>query len=547
MKKLIILFAAALAAGLVSCEKFLEEESYGSTTDLFDEENGIKALVYQSYTKINNLYGGDGQWPLMTELGTDIYLRGKNQGDVALCDYYGLDATNGNVAWLWNHCYKALSNINTFFETIDTTPFADESEKDRYKAEMHVMRAMFLWIVTETWGDSYLPMSTDETEGTEARRSSRERFYEEIIGSLEEAVRLLPDERTKESGRIDMPAAKAFLSRMYLYDEQWDKAAAMASEVIDHYGLELSPSLKDLWADDKTNKEFIWTTEFTEDDAFRQWNGYWQWYAMYIDRFPGVQTMLGWTGYGGCQAIPSIYFMDLFDREADLRWSDLHQWVWYYNDPADDRSAFPDNPWREYIDTALYLCPDVLTEAEHKRMDRCFTTFDRNDMFNEEGIPQDRWTFIGMTKFYDHTRPGNMSQLSDRSYPVIRLGELYLIRAEARIRSVENRDLKGAAEDIRALRRRAINPAKPEYAEAMAVAEADMTLDFILDERARELFGEWQRRLDLKRFGKLVERVKANNPDAKNNIRDFHIVRPIPQTQFDGMPDWRTLGQNEGY
>ena len=81
----------------------------------------------------------------------------------------------------------------------------------------------------------------------------------------------------------------------------------------------------------------------------------------------------------------------------------------------------------------------------------------------------------------------------------------------------------------------------------MAVAEADMTLDFILDERARELFGEWQRRLDLKRFGKLVERVKAHNPDAKNNIRDHHVVRPIPQTQFDGMPDWRTLGQNEGY
>ena len=114
---------------------------------------------------------------------------------------------------------------------------------------------------------------------------------------------------------------------MYLYNEQWDEAADMASQVIGHYGLELCPSLKDLWADDKTNNEFIWTTEFTEDDAFRQANGYWSWYAMYIDRFPGVQTMLKWTGYGGCQAIPSTYFMDLFDRDADKRWSDLHQWV----------------------------------------------------------------------------------------------------------------------------------------------------------------------------------------------------------------------------
>ena len=278
--------------------------------------------------------------------------------------------------------YKALFNINLFFETIDQTPFADEDEKSQFKAEMYVMRALFLWIVTETWGDSYLPMTTDETEGTEARRSPRAKFYEEIIGALEAAIGLFPDTRTTESGRIDMPAAKALLARMYLYNEQWDEAADMASQVIGHYGLELCPSLKDLWADDKTNNEFIWTTEFTEDDAFRQANGYWSWYAMYIDRFPGVQTMLKWTGYGGCQAIPSTYFMDLFDRDADKRWSDLHQWVWYYNDPADDRSAFPLNQWREYIDTALYLCPDVLPLAEHKRMEKTFTVFDRNDMFD---------------------------------------------------------------------------------------------------------------------------------------------------------------------
>ncbi len=283
MKKIFILFAAALTIGLTGCQSFLEEETYGSTTEIFKEENGIKALVYQSYTKINNLYGGDGQWPLMTELGTDIYLRGKNQGDVGLCDYYGLDATNGNVAWLWNHCYKALFNINLFFETIDQTPFADEDEKSQFKAEMYVMRALFLWIVTETWGDSYLPMTTDETEGTEARRSPRAKFYEEIIGALEAAIGLFPDTRTTESGRIDMPAAKALLARMYLYNEQWDEAADMASQVIGHYGLELCPSLKDLWADDKTNNEFIWTTEFTEDDAFRQANGYW-----YVYRpFPG--------------------------------------------------------------------------------------------------------------------------------------------------------------------------------------------------------------------------------------------------------------------
>ena len=175
MKKIFILFAAALTIGLTGCQSFLEEETYGSTTEIFKEENGIKALVYQSYTKINNLYGGDGQWPLMTELGTDIYLRGKNQGDVGLCDYYGLDATNGNVAWLWNHCYKALFNINLFFETIDQTPFADEDEKSQFKAEMYVMRALFLWIVTARSSTKRSSAHSRRPSGSSPTRAPRNR------------------------------------------------------------------------------------------------------------------------------------------------------------------------------------------------------------------------------------------------------------------------------------------------------------------------------------------------------------------------------------
>lgn len=82
----------------------------------------------------------------------------------------------------------------------------------------------------------------------------------------------------------------------------------------------------------------------------------------------------------------------------------------------------------------------------------------------------------------------------------------------------------------------------------MEVAAADMNLDFILDERARELSGELTRWTDLVRTGKLLERVNKYNPVAKLNIKDFHILRPIPQDQID-----RTKGgaasfpQNTGY
>src|SRR5262249_47386 len=73
-------------------------------------------------------------------------------------------------------------------------------------------------------------------------------------------------------------------------------------------------------------------------------------------------------------------------------------------------------------------------------------------------------------------------------------------------------------------------------------------VDFMLDERGRELLGELSRWEDLVRVEKLVERVKAKNPDA-GNIRDFHILRPIPQTHIDRLNPRGPIEeeQNPGY
>jgi starch-binding outer membrane protein, SusD/RagB family len=75
-----------------------------------------------------------------------------------------------------------------------------------------------------------------------------------------------------------------------------------------------------------------------------------------------------------------------------------------------------------------------------------------------------------------------------------------------------------------------------------------VTIDFILDERSRELSGEYMRWTDLVRTQKLIDRVKLYNITAAPNIKSYHILRPIPQEQID-----RTDGgaaafpQNPGY
>ena len=104
---------------------------------------------------------------------------------------------------------------------------------------------------------------------------------------------------------------------------------------------------------------------------------------------------------------------------------------------------------------------------------------------------------------------------------------MYLIAAEAAYH-LGNSNL--AAEYINIIRRRAAVEGKEAE---MEVSAADIDLDFILDERGRELAGEMHRWYDLKRTGKLLDYVDLYNPDAAINIKPMHLVRPIPQTQID--------------
>ena len=82
----------------------------------------------------------------------------------------------------------------------------------------------------------------------------------------------------------------------------------------------------------------------------------------------------------------------------------------------------------------------------------------------------------------------------------------------------------------------------------MKITAAQATMDFLMEERERELIGEQHRWFDLKRWGNLVERVKLHNNQAAAFIKDHHILRPIPQVQIDRVQDGaKSFPQNAGY
>ena len=125
----------------------------------------------------------------------------------------------------------------------------------------------------------------------------------------------------------------------------------------------------------------------------------------------------------------------------------------------------------------------------------------------------------------------------NKDFILMRLGETYLLKAEAQFKQSNN---AGAATTINIIRARA---------NATPITAANINIDFILDERARELVAEENRRMTLMRTGTLVDRVTRYNKQAINpviGIAAKHLLLPIPQTEINLNKD-AVLEQNPGY
>ncbi|MBD2705632.1 RagB/SusD family nutrient uptake outer membrane protein [Spirosoma sp. BT702] len=505
MKTYIILGALLLTVCQGCKETFLEENprSVLNPVNFYTDETGLNAGINATYASMRSIYGEREEPFRLTLLGTDVYTNGKGQLGLPF-DIYDTDLNPfaAEVDFVWSTCYKTINLTNTLITSAEKLSF-NEQRKARIIAEAKFFRALnYFWLV-QLFGD--VPQKLDPTTGviTEAVRTPQAEVYKTIVDDLKYAETNLAA-TYPQWGRIRKGAVQHLLSKVYLVQKDWTNAADMAKKVIQdqaNYKLEEDYTRIFHW-ENQVNKEIIYSVQY-ENDATNSGSignqGHLYFQNSYSD-IPGMQRVIQW-GRPFSRFAPTPYLMKLFDKSKDERtdiWRTFDDY--YYNNPATlpagKKVGDPiDESWRDKIEF--------------------------------------HWTNL---KYFDPTRPNVNEGRGNKDFIVFRLGETYLIAAEALMMAGKNDE---AVTYFNEIRRRAARPGVN-----LSVSASALNIDLILEERGKELAGEMDRWFDLVRTGKAVERVKAYSARGQN-IKATHVLRPIPQTQIDRVTIPFT--QNPGY
>jgi hypothetical protein len=550
-RKIYITLILALAFLTKSCDDFIEEELITdvSAASYYTTEGGLEDAVRATYSSLKPFYGQE-IGAAMTTFGTDIWTNGADGGHKFFNFYDGqLNGESSYINQSWTTWYQGINQANAVINRSAEVEM-DEATKNVRIAEVRFLRALYYFNIVTTFGDAHL--SLEETEGVEveANRTSQAEIYAQaIVPDLEFAIANLPDQQD-DYGRATKPAAefllgKALLTRNYKsFSEGTDasRAETLFGNVINNYSFSLLPNYASLWnIDNQENSEMVFVLPNSKSQVDSGIDGFGhRWHLYFLHEYDVRRGMTRDIANGRPwkRHRPTDFMLTLWDRDIDTRYDASFKHVWFANkdEPAVDANPDTSEPARAALavgDTAIYIPgPGKDIDWPQSRQDAVPYLVYSNDEYDERRFPS-------MNKWIDPTRPDRQKTQGQRDFILMRLGDAYLLRAEARL---AQGNTAGAADDINVIRERA---AVPGQEVASQITAADVDLDFLLDERARELTGEGHRWWDLARTGTLVARTRLHNPFAAPNIQDYHTVRPIPQNQID-----RTLGgypQNPGY
>ncbi|ANE51061.1 RagB/SusD family nutrient uptake outer membrane protein [Flavisolibacter tropicus] len=478
----------------------------------------------------------DDQTYIMNFIGTDV-ASAAGVEFVFYKDYNSyLNPATREVVNIWNWAYTQMilraNTVITYAEKPESASiWATEAEKNAVIAEAKFFRAYTYNLLANLYGGVPIVKEIYSAPKTDFVRAARKDVYELAKSDLEFASKWLPATvvKTKE-GRIVKAAADHLLSEVYISLGDYDKSIASASAVINSG---LYQIMTNRFGVQKDQPGDVYSDLFVEGNQNRSTGNLETIYAWQFENFT--------AGGGGSQGGNSM----------------IRQWAPFLSkikDPSGGAMLVVDSLGRGTgpIRGTNYYLYDIWSSDWSNDIRNSVYNMRRSFLYNNPasaayfGKPVEQKTNQEdtMRNIYAYPRkvegkPWNNTNTSGRTGKdaiIYRLAETYLLRAEAYLRKG---DPAKAADDINVIRARA--KAKP-------VAPGSVTLDYILDERARELISEEPRRRTLTRMGKLVERVRKYSllQSTRTTIQDKHEFFPIPQTAIDANFSAK-LEQNTGY
>lgn len=524
------IWTVALLLALSSCLNVLDTEPLDdesvTSASVFDDEASYRQFLAKLYAGMN-LTGQRGEYGLpeiqAMDEGTTSFLRTwwsaqeittdeciNAWGDPGLVEFHSHDWADDNlyVKLLYQRIFVNIAYCNEYIREVGSRvgdmDAALKTEVEYYLAEARFMRALYYYYALDLWGNVPFVTEKDRTGAFLPKQIKRADLFDYIESELQEITPLLMDAGANEYARADKGAAQFLLAKMYLNAEvylgagniRYTECLTQCKNLLESPAYSLHDNYAELFmADNHTlRNEIIFPV--AED-------------GNYSRNYGGV-TYIIHAAVGGSEDADNQFGIGAGGWSGNRLTSTF---VKKFEDPSGDTDSRAD-----------FFMTNQTLEIENPTV---FT----------EGYLS--------AKYKNLTSAGAKGQhgmFVDTDFPMFRLADVHLMYAEAVLRGGTGGSASEALNLVNDLRLRAYGNTSGN------ITSAELTLDFILDERARELQWEGHRRTDLVRYGRFTDgNYKWEwKGDVKEGIStSAHLdVFPLPASDLGINTN---LTQNEGY
>lgn len=454
-------------------------------------------------------------WNLQ-EITTDEAICGWTDGGISELNTQTWSPSNGFLTALYQRLGLSITYANDF---IRLTKGNDDPEVLKYNAEARFLRALAYYWHMDLFGNPPFTTDADGVGNFYPKQIQRADLFNYIVSELHDIEDQLGEPKYSYP-QADKAAAWMLLARVYLNAEvytgtaKWDSCKLYCDKVISSGKYSLATNYRQNFTadnDGKHNPEMIFA-----------------WEVDGVNTQGAVGTTFIIQSSSDPRYIPAALYHDL---PSNPNWNGNRARIQFMNILVDTLATYGNRPIPA-SDTTFAQCKDKRVYLKMKQSMNIPS-------------PSSSGNFgIGVYKFTAKNLNGSRAasynpEFASTDWPVFRLADAYMMRAEALFRKG---DLNGAVADINVIRTRAFGNSSGN------ITAAQLTAQFILDERAREFYYEAHRRTDLIRFGKFTNGNYnwqwKGGTYAGTNTEDYRNLYPIPGDEVAANPN---IKQNRGY